>query len=83
MSIPLLRSDLVYAVKRLIRGLASSRDGARQGFSTALAELMRCVPAVTPAEIMKLVDKYINVTNSAKSQEQKDGYFGQVFWIRA
>ena len=78
-----LRSDLVYAVKRLIRGLASSRDGARQGFSTALAELMRCVPAVTPAEIIKLVEKYINVTNSAKSQEQKDGYFGQAFGLFA
>ena len=30
-----------YAVKRLVRGLGSSRDSARQGFATCLAELLR------------------------------------------
>ena len=28
-----------YALTRLIRGLSSSRDGARQGFSTALTQV--------------------------------------------
>lgn len=31
--------DVSYAFKRLIRGLSSSRDGARQGFSVALTEV--------------------------------------------
>jgi DNA polymerase phi len=31
--------DVAYALKRLMRGLSSSRDGARQGFSVALTEV--------------------------------------------
>lgn len=31
--------DVSYAIKRLIRGLPSSRQGARQGFSLALTEV--------------------------------------------
>lgn len=34
--LPNCSTDLVYTVKRLIKGLASSRDAARQGFSAAL-----------------------------------------------
>lgn len=33
--------DLDYSLKRLVKGLASPRAGARQGFSIALSELMR------------------------------------------
>ena len=33
-------SEVEYAVKRLIKGLTSSRQSARQGFSTCLCELM-------------------------------------------
>jgi hypothetical protein len=32
---------MVYAMRRLVRGLASSRDGARQGYAAALAVLLR------------------------------------------
>lgn len=35
----LCASDVSYAVRRLIRGLSSSRQGARQGFSLALTEV--------------------------------------------
>lgn len=31
--------ELQYTVKRLCKGLASSRDGARQGFATVLTEV--------------------------------------------
>lgn len=31
--------ELAYALKRLLRGLSSSRDAARQGFALALAEV--------------------------------------------
>ena len=31
-----LCTDLVYCLRRLVRGLASSRDGAREGFGAAL-----------------------------------------------
>jgi DNA polymerase phi len=33
--------DVVYAVKRLIRGLGSSRDSSRLGFAVALTEVRR------------------------------------------
>ncbi len=32
--------ELSYTLKRLLRGLQSSRDGARRGFSSALAEIL-------------------------------------------
>jgi DNA polymerase phi len=32
--------ELQYTVKRLCKGLASSRDGARQGFATVLTEVI-------------------------------------------
>ena len=34
-------ADVSYAVKRLIRGLASPRDSSRQGFAVALTEVRR------------------------------------------
>ena len=35
-----LAPDVSYGLKRLLRGLPSSRDGARQGFSVALSEVL-------------------------------------------
>lgn len=37
----LCASDVSYAVRRLLRGLPSSRQGARQGFSLALTEVKK------------------------------------------
>lgn len=34
-----------------VRGLASPRDGARQGYATTLTELLRSVPQVTPQKV--------------------------------
>lgn len=36
--------DSTYAVKRLIRGVCSSRDAARQGFASCLAEVLQVLP---------------------------------------
>jgi len=33
--------DVQYALKRLIRGLSSSREAARQGFATCLTEIIK------------------------------------------
>ena len=41
--------DLAYAVRRLVRGLASSRDGARQGFGAALIEVLATFPTALSA----------------------------------
>ena len=47
--------DLDYALKRLVRGLSSSRDSARHGFATCLSKLlsMKCVDAATVLAIME------------------------------
>ncbi|GAA96719.1 uncharacterized protein L969DRAFT_67197 [Mixia osmundae IAM 14324] len=42
-----LDSDLEYALKRLIRGLASPRDSSRVGYSVALTELLVSLPGRT------------------------------------
>ena len=38
----ILHSEVEYAVQRLVRGLASSRKGARQGYYIALTEVSVC-----------------------------------------
>lgn len=36
--------DAEYAVKRLVRGMCSSRDSARQGFASCLAQVLAVLP---------------------------------------
>ena len=38
-----LCDNLSYSVKRLVRGLSSNRDGARQGFAVCLTEVSATV----------------------------------------
>lgn len=45
----------VYVFKRLIRGLASGRAGARQGFALALTLLLAEIPAIRPPMAVKLI----------------------------
>jgi hypothetical protein len=44
-----------------VRGLSSSNDGARQGYSTALVELLRDAPIVTTAEVLQMVNEIIEI----------------------
>ena len=48
--------DVVYALKRLLRGLPSNRAGARQGFSVMLTEVCANWPGVRTSKrgILKL-----------------------------
>ena len=43
---PGLNEELAYCVKRLVKGLSSSRLAARQGFSVALIEVLISLPVV-------------------------------------
>lgn len=43
---PGLNGELEYCLGRLVKGLASSRLAARQGFSMALTELLTVIPVV-------------------------------------
>ncbi len=47
---------MIYAFKRLCRGLGSSRQGARQGFSLAIASLLGAVQCIEPAEAVVAIE---------------------------
>ncbi|KAJ1815007.1 DNA-directed DNA polymerase, partial [Coemansia sp. RSA 2598] len=79
----LCASDVSYAVKRLIKGLASPRDGARQGFSIALSELIARISCISVKLVLSLLWRYTEATNSMKGQEQRDMHFGRIFGLMA
>ncbi|KAJ2743680.1 DNA-directed DNA polymerase [Coemansia sp. BCRC 34301] len=76
-------SDVSYAVKRLVKGLASPRDGARQGYSIALSELLSRINCISVKVVLDLLWKYTMATKSMKGQEQRDMRFGRIFGLMA
>ncbi|KAJ1918613.1 DNA-directed DNA polymerase [Mycoemilia scoparia] len=79
-------SDVSYAVTRLIRGLASSRKGARQGFSIVLTELLSTIlqPSVSTKLILDMLFNLGEIKGSTMTgQEIKDIQFGRVFCFEA
>jgi DNA polymerase phi len=73
-----------YVVRRLCRGLGSGRDGARQGFATALAHALTAVPAVPLEHVFSLLkDSLEPVTGASKGAEVNDSFFGQLFGLGA
>ncbi|CAH3192191.1 unnamed protein product [Porites evermanni] len=73
--------ELKYSVKRLVKGLASTRKGARQGFATVLTEILSEFACLSPEKVLKLIAKNLEVTGSAKSWEERDSFIGQVFGL--
>ena len=56
--------DLTYSLKRLARGLASSREGARHGFALALTSVLRTQDSVNPDEFFDEMLKVLEVSAS-------------------
>ncbi|KAI9246187.1 DNA polymerase phi-domain-containing protein [Sporodiniella umbellata] len=77
----LCASDVSYAVRRLIRGLSSSRQGARQGFSLALTELLAVVDLISVGLVLDLLFKWTEITGSMKGDEVRDMLFGRLFGL--
>ncbi|CEP07442.1 hypothetical protein, partial, partial [Parasitella parasitica] len=77
----LCASDVSYAVRRLLRGLPSSRQGARQGFSLALTELLAIVDVVSTKLVLDLLIKYTERTGSMSGDETRDMLFGRLFGL--
>ena len=74
--------ELVYAIKRLVRGLTSSRGCARQGFATALARVISddALAKPTPLRcILVLLDETTDCPNGLKGQEAREKLFGRIF----
>lgn len=77
-------NDVQYTLKRLVRGLASSRDAARQGFSTALAGLLARFPAlVALKDVQELLRESMAVNQNMKGMEQREHMFGRLFGLLA
>ena len=53
-------------MRRLVRGLASGRQAARQGFALALTLLLVRVHAVATEAVVGLMDIWLQSTNSMK-----------------
>ncbi|XP_061370824.1 rDNA transcriptional regulator pol5 [Gastrolobium bilobum] len=68
-----------YAVRRLIRGVSSSRECARQGFALGLTVLAGTIHNIKVESFLKLVVDLLEVTSSMKGQEAKDCLLGRLF----
>jgi DNA polymerase phi len=59
--------DTDYALKRLVRGLGSSRDSARQGFATCLAELLKVGTQIGIEKTIALIDENTKVSEGIRN----------------
>jgi DNA polymerase phi len=71
--------DTDYALKRLVRGLGSSRESARQGFVSCLCELLITVESINTGTTLSLIDDNTKITGSMKGAEERDLMFGKLF----
>ncbi|KAK1232279.1 DNA-directed DNA polymerase [Marasmius sp. AFHP31] len=71
--------DVSYSVRRLLRGLASSRESSRLGFSVALTELLSRLDTVTCAQISSLLLETTKAQGSSTGQEERDVMFARLF----
>ncbi|KAG2223120.1 hypothetical protein INT45_005676 [Circinella minor] len=75
--------DVSYALRRLLRGLPSSRQGARQGFSLALTELLAITDVVNVSLVLDLLFKHTERSSGMSSDETRDMLFGRIFGMIA
>ncbi|KAL0559804.1 hypothetical protein IC582_000181 [Cucumis melo] len=68
-----------YAVRRLIRGVSSSRECARQGFALGLTALISTLPSIKVDSLLKLIVNILEVSSSMKGQEARDCLLGRLF----
>lgn len=77
-------SELAYCLKRLVRGLASPRGSARQGFSSALcAVLTDFAKEISTSSVEEMMRKEFAPTSGLKGQEERDLLFAKLFGINA
>lgn len=65
-----IKVDTDYTLKRLVRGLGSSRESARQGFVTCLCELLEAVKTIDIPITLALIDEHTKVIRCANLCKQ-------------
>lgn len=79
-----LSAEVTYAVKRLIKGLASSREGSREGFTLGLCLLVRSFPEIDGARLLALIVESLPFKGGGMSDtEIKENNFGRLFGCMA
>ncbi|KAF3779787.1 DNA polymerase V [Nymphaea thermarum] len=71
--------SLRYALRRLIRGVSSSRECARQGFALGLTAVLGTIQRINTDSILELIDNLLEVSSSMKGQEARDCLLGRLF----
>ncbi|KAF8404757.1 hypothetical protein HHK36_009646 [Tetracentron sinense] len=71
--------SLRYAIRRLIRGVSSSRECARQGFALGLTVLIGQFPSIKVESLLKLIVDLLEVSSSMKGQDARDCLLGRLF----
>ncbi|CAI9781808.1 unnamed protein product [Fraxinus pennsylvanica] len=71
--------SLRYAVRRLVRGISSSRECARQGFALGLTILVGTVSSIKVESLLKLIVNLLEISSSMKGQEARDYLLGRLF----
>lgn len=72
--------DWLYALKRLVRGLSSTRGSARLGYSMTLAELLQVrARTVRIADYLAMCDEFFQVSAGMKGNEQRGLFLGRLF----
>eukprot|EP00927_Polykrikos_kofoidii_P049545 TRINITY_DN43594_c0_g1_i1.p1 TRINITY_DN43594_c0_g1~~TRINITY_DN43594_c0_g1_i1.p1 ORF type:complete len:1510 (-),score=282.23 TRINITY_DN43594_c0_g1_i1:86-4441(-) len=70
--------DLQYALRRLVRGVQSSRQCCRQGFSLALSELLEKYPKEL-GSVLQQIRKNTGLQAGLRSGELKERLLGRIF----
>ncbi|XP_074641701.1 myb-binding protein 1A-like protein [Tubulanus polymorphus] len=70
--------ELMYTLKRLIRGLASNRQWACPGFAMALTQVLRMFPSISVSQLLKLSDSEFTVGTKDTKQDRTGIYRAQV-----
>jgi DNA polymerase phi len=79
-----LSVEVTYAVRRLVKGLASSREGSREGFALGLCLLLRSFPEIDGERLLVMMIDSLPVKGGGMSDtEIKENNFGRLFGCMA
>ncbi|XP_064612585.1 uncharacterized protein LOC135476483 [Liolophura sinensis] len=78
-----LCGDLQYSLRRLVKGLPSSKKWARVGFATALTQILSEFPEVQIRDVLALIKETLTFTQQESKAEQGNIMFGKVTALMA
>eukprot|EP01029_Cantina_marsupialis_P026035 TRINITY_DN690_c3_g1_i1.p1 TRINITY_DN690_c3_g1~~TRINITY_DN690_c3_g1_i1.p1 ORF type:complete len:1206 (+),score=409.46 TRINITY_DN690_c3_g1_i1:120-3737(+) len=76
-------SDLKYGIKRLVRGMTSSRGFAREGFSLALSQVLKVMTDVSIEYCLKVLLAETEIKETMRANEERELLFGRLFCCAA